>query len=69
LETVNKAERPYDQLPDLWLAALRNDATRFRERLQALGSDHQSLKDQVSVQRSILGDVLVDRLEVPDGPR
>lgn len=65
-DAVHDPERANDQLPDLGLAALRHDAARFRELPQTFGREEQPLDHEVRVQRGVLDDVLLDRLEVSD---
>ncbi len=69
LEAIDNPEGAYDQLADLGLLALGDDAPRLRELEQPLGRADEALHDKVRIERGVLGDVLVDRLEIPDGPR
>jgi hypothetical protein len=67
--SVDDAEGPDDQLPEFRLATFGDDATRLRELLQAVGCADETLHHEIRVQWRVFGDVIVNRLEVPDGPR
>ena len=68
-DSVDDAERADDQLPEFGLAAFGDNATRFWKLLQAIGCADEALHHEIRIQWGVFSDVVVNRLEVPNGPR
>jgi len=61
-DSVDDAERPNNELAELWVATLGDDATRLWELLEAVWSSGESLHNEIRIQGRVLSDVLVNRL-------